>query len=512
MKNFGLFLRRTWTPFKLGLLAMFLSLICFQLHAKDNVRKECFYLQSFLSSPNFQIDCHTHYHHYNSSASKKFYNKSKALKNDIKLATFNLLYPGNSANRYKDYGIVAKIINKWDLVGAQELVPSVGKAQHHNKVLMTSKASSPKLIKNHYKLPGFLKVLNELRKLDPSWSLLLSSKGEAAKEEYVKELGGFFYRSSVVHPVINDFCEDNYDHGKQPAYGCLSDFTKETVGKNLNSIFSRKPFIGSFKSGNFDFTLLNTHVIYTSPTNPDVRAEIVRKAFDVDSHKDLGKGANGETYARFAEIKSTLKFMTYLLDYYEEEDVILLGDFNVEKKNAFWSKIIDYFEGAKILNDDPTSLTDQLYKFKRGEKYLTNGLSRNYDNFIINPDNSSECSNKASAFNFMGDNSIGKEIRKNYLVRSNKKRGSTYPINTKNQKKIKKLVSEYKKNLETKLTIKRNKVVKDSRNIERYVKGFERRVFQSQKKDNSFYHFYKEVISDHLPVSISCDTSRADDD
>ena len=512
MKNFGLFIRRTWTPSKLGLLAMFLSLICFQLHAKDNVRKECFYLQSFLSSNSFQIDCHLQYHHYNSAAPKKFYNKSKALKNDIKIASFNLLYPGNSANRYKDYKIVAKIMNQWDLVAAQELVPSVGQAQHHNKVLMTSKASSPKLIKEHYKLPGFLKVLNELRKLDPSWSLLVSSKGEAAKEQYVKELGGFFYRATVVNPKSNDFCEDNHDNDDEPAYACLSDFTKETVGKNLNSIFSRKPFIGSFISGNFDFTLLNTHVIYTSPTDPDVRADIVEKAFGIRNFKKLGKGANGETYARFAEIKSTLKFMTYLLDYYEEEDVILLGDFNVEKKNAFWSKIIDTFEGAKILSDNPTSLTDQLYKHKRGEKYLTNGLSRNYDNFVLNPDNSSECSSKAKAFNFMDDNSIGREIREKYLVRSHRKSGSYYPINAKNQKRIKKLVNQYKKHLESKLTIKRNKVVKDSKNIARYVKGFERRVFHSQKKDNSFYHFYKEVISDHLPVSISCQTSGSDDD
>ena len=512
MKNFGLFIKRTWTPSKLGLLAIFLSLICFKLHAKDNVRKECFYLKSFLASPSFKIDCHPHYHHYNASAPKKFYDKTKALKSSIKIASFNLLYPGNSANRYKDYKIVAKIIDQWDLVGAQELVPSVGEAQHHNKVLMTSKASSPKLIKEHYKLPGFLKVLNELRKLDPSWSLLLSSKGEAAKEEYVKELGGFFYRAKVVHPNINDFCEDNYDHDEEPAYACLSDFTKETVGKNLNSIFSRKPFIGSFLSGNFDFTLLNTHVIYTSPTDPDVREEIVRKAFDVNDHKELGKGATGETYARFAEIKSTLKFMSYLLDYYEEEDVILLGDFNVEKKNAFWSKIIGFLEGAKILNSDPTSLTDQLYKFKRGEKYLTNGLSRNYDNFILNPQNSSECSKKATAFNFMGDNNIGKEIRRKYLVRSNKKSGRYYPISASNQKRVKKLVSGYKKLLEKKLTIKRNKVVKDSKNVERYVKGFDRRVFQSQKKEHSFYHFYKEVISDHLPVSISCKTSGLDDD
>ena len=183
-----------------------------------------------------------------------------------------------------------------------------------------------------------------------------------------------------------------------------------------------------------------------------------------------------------------------------------------DEKHCVGSNPICAFEDAKILSDNPTSLTDQLYKFNRGEKYLTNGLSRNYDNFILNPYNSSECSSKAEAFNFMGDNHIGDEIREKYLVRSSKKSGRYYPISSSNQKKIKKLVAQYKKDLETKLTIKRNKVVKDSKNLKRYVQGFERRVFQSQKKENSFYHFYKEVISDHLPVSISCGTSQHDDD
>ena len=74
------------------------------------------------------------------------------------------------------------------------------------------------------------------------------------------------------------------------------------------------------------------------------------------------------------------------------------------------------------------------------------------------------------------------------------------------------LIKKYKKKLENKLTIKRNKVVKDTKDIKRYVSGYKKRVFQSQKKDRSYYHLYKEIISDHLPVYMSCDTSGSDDD
>ena len=486
-------------------------MFCFQLHAKENVEKECKDLQSFLSTSSFKIDCNPHFQHYNSKAIKKYYNKSDAIRNGLKMATFNLLYPGNSRNRYKDYKILAKMMNKWDLIGAQELVPSQGEEFHHNQMLMTSRASSAKLIREHYKIPGFLIILNELRKIDPSWALLISGKAEAAKEQYSKELGGFFYRASTVKPIDNDFCEDNYDNDGS-SLGCLADFTKETIGKEANSIFSRRPFMASFKSGNFDFTALTSHVVYTSPTDPAARERIVKKAFGVKNYKDLGKGVTTETYARFAEIKVTFQFMEYLWSYYDEEDIILLGDFNVESKNPFWKKIQDEFEGSEVLNSAPTTLTDQKYKFLRGKEIITNGVSRNYDHIVLNREYSKECSGEAKPFNFLEDNNIGLEIKKKYIVRSSKKRGSTYPISASNEKKMNALIKKYKKKLENKLTIKRNKVVKDTKDIKRYVSGYKKRVFQSQKKDRSYYHLYKEIISDHLPVYMSCDTSGSDDD
>ena len=507
MKSCGL--KRT-----LGLsayLGVFLSISCSLLYAKDNVGKECQDLKSFLSSSSFKIDCNLNYHHYNSTAPKKYYKKSNSLQSGLKIASFNLLYPGNSRNRYKDYPMLARLINKWDIVGAQELVASMGKEFHHNQILMTSRVSTPKLVRDHYKLPGYLKILKELRKIDPSWALLLSGQAEAAKEEYVKELGGFFYRARKVQPIENEFCHDHFENGSAQALGCLTDFTKETVGKELNSIFSRRPFLASFESGSFDFTLLTTHVIYTSPQDPETKKWILQKAFGVNTYKGLGKGMTGDTYARFSEIKATLKFMDYLWNNFNEEDVILIGDFNIEKKNPFWSNIIGEFEGAKILNTSPTTLTDRKFRYVKGEEVETNGLSKNYDHIVLNPNITHECGN-ARSFNFLGDNDFSRKLNKKYIVRSSRKKGSIYPIGQSNKNKMNRLIDLYEESLGNKLTIKRHKVIEDTKNIKKYVKGYKTRVFNSQKKDNSFYHLYKEIISDHIPVFMTCSTGQRDDD
>lgn len=69
-------------------LGAILSMFCFQLYAKENVGKECKDLQSFLSTSSFKIDCNPHFHHYNSKAIK-YYNKSDAIRNGLKVASSN---------------------------------------------------------------------------------------------------------------------------------------------------------------------------------------------------------------------------------------------------------------------------------------------------------------------------------------------------------------------------------------------------------------------------------------
>jgi len=46
--------------------------------------------------------------------------------------------------------------------------------------------------------PGYVKVLKELMKLDPSWALILAPI-EAGEGTHT-ELGGFFFRATKVQP------------------------------------------------------------------------------------------------------------------------------------------------------------------------------------------------------------------------------------------------------------------------------------------------------------------------
>ena len=112
----------------------------------------------------------------------------------------------------------------------------------------------------------------------------------------------------------------------------------------------------------------------------------------------------------------------------------------------------------------------------------------------------------------MGPNKIAENLRDKYLVRSKRKSGRYYNISAANKRKMDDLIEAYEESLGGKLTIKRNKVIKDTKNIVRYVNGFRKRIFHSQKKDVSFFHLYKELVSDHLPVSLTCGTSQKDDD
>lgn len=465
-------------------------------------------LKKFVVSKSYQVDCFYHYHHFY----KKDIRPSRKVPS-FKMAAANLFHPGNAKTLFKDYALMAEMLNQWDLVTAVELLPVIGKDKHHNKALLKF-LSKPDLTRKEiqeaktlFRSPGYLKLLTQLQKLDPSWSLILSPRGEALKEAHVQELSGFYYRRSKVRPKVNEFC-DQLAEAKGPFnFACLPPFDGHFLQKKERPFFSRRPFMGSFQVGHFDFTLLATHVIYTSPKDPSQMKSILKKSFEVDNHKKLGRGLTKSNYARFSEIKTTLEFMEKLREKFQEKDIILLGDFNIEAKNPFFKVVLNQFPGGEVLIKKPTSLT----LGKKNKNGLTGGFSSNYDHFLLDPFYSRECFNdegdpNAQKFNFF-KGKIGQKVETKYIIRH----PETLKISSKNWSKMKTRVRALGRFLKKKKTIKRNKIVPDSRRSALILENFKKRVFMNQQNEKKYYQVYKEVLSDHAPIEMKCQSEHDDD-
>lgn len=460
------------------------------------------------------IDCNNNYHHYHSDASRKYYKRGLKASGGIKLASFNVWHPGKSNSRFKDLALVARILNRYDIVAAQELLPTVGDEAGDNERIVSEiqKITENKSLNTTmdelvriYNVPGYFKILIELRKLDPSWALVLSSRGEAQKDGDVEELVGFYYRATKVRPKVNEYCRDMVTMNKGNPVACTPHFSKFDLGYDYKNLFSRRPFMGSFVSGKFDFTLLSAHVIFTSPSAGELRKEILQEVFNVKTIEELGSGATAETYARLGEVKMTLDFISMIKKKYREKDIIYTGDFNLESNNDALQKIIQGHENAVLLNSDLSSVSDIRYDSK-GEK--TDGHASNYDHFILDEKETSECDlNSVKAMDFMTDPVVDEYIREHYLIRSDELlEGYIYSHNERAKEIVTSRFSELKDELLKKKRIVRSKIVDthDEKSIQSEMKDFASRVFNSQFSDDSYYRVYRELISDHLPIEMSC--------
>jgi hypothetical protein len=114
----------------------------------QSYRKQCLEVATYMRR-NLEIECHYNYHHFNSRVSSN-YSKYKAQKNKhVKIAEFNVLHPGMSKTRYKDYRLVAEIINQWDVVAVTELLPLISADLKHNQALVKFIEEAPSLLKKY---------------------------------------------------------------------------------------------------------------------------------------------------------------------------------------------------------------------------------------------------------------------------------------------------------------------------------------------------------------------------
>lgn len=541
-------------------------------------REACEEVARYSVHNRYQVDCFHNYHHFNSNAHKTHYNVFRARNaGEVRMGSFNLWHPGTSKSGYKDYDLVAKIMNQWDVVGAQELLAVVGEDLRHNQAVIDFINKGPSLIQTLetriqasrndqerlrltqelatlrddlkrapeiYRSPGYLKILDALRKLDPSWALVLTPRGEAAEAFHVHELVGFYYRSSRVRPIVNEHCQEFKERERNGTpYACIPNFYQSFMGRNTAHAFSRRPFLASFESANFQFSLLSSHVIFTSPRDPEKIKDIMMAAFERPDYEDLGSGFNLTTYARFAEIKLTLEFMGNFAKRYRNPNVIFMGDMNIESSNSFWPQVLKEFEGGKVFVDEPTSLTQLRY---RAGGIPSHGVTSNYDHFLFSPKLTPQCVNKAGqsnarAFNYY-KSWVHDYVAKNYLVRWEPKSDSqidNYVETSKSDDELGPILDEddpiygssaivddfvsqnyelrpgaeniigpkmraHQEELRQRMTIRQNRIVWDDARFEQRLATYKSRIFLDQLNDRTYYRIYYELISDHFPIEMSC--------
>jgi len=243
---------------------------------------------------------------------------------------------------------------------------------------------------------------------------------------------------------------------------------------------ARPPFVAGFQSGSFDFVSLALHLRFRVPTEAGAMAKI-KKIFN---GADFGVGTD-EDVARFAELKTIMKFAGTLAKG-SEKDVIVSGDFNLEPKDSrkdAWENVIAGLDGAKVYVTDQTSLSK------------LNGLASEYDHYVLNPGKTGECTpDSAHSFNFLESHTAP-------MVAS-----SIHHLATQRKALEKALKAAY--------TVKGSRYVRlyTDDQVDAELAEFDRRLVDSQNDDQTPYAVYEELISDHVPVVMSCTSGTSDDD
>lgn len=516
---------------------LFWMALSLSVFAEKEEKAGCRELRSFIGSKEVgDIDCYDQYHHFNAHAASTYYRKYQSLKSKkIKIGSFNLYNLGSTRTEFKDHALVASIMNQWDIVAAQEILPVIGVDFKHNTAVtdlhrelklqyaeMVSNGASYserarikekiQLLEKQYHKPGYIPLLKELQKLDPSWALILSGDEEGTEKSTVHELAGFFYRATKVEPIENEYC-DKYFKGSK-AYACTPMFAKEFYGRDVHQLFARRPLVGSFRSGNFDFTLLSAHIIHNTPGDESKRKEILESAFGVDDFTKIGYGVGKKTFARFAEVRHIMNFISLLKKNYKEQDVILAGDFNLQMDERYWKVLLGDYPGMELKIEGKTSIARGRLSSGR----LTNGVKNNYDHFIIDDKQTAGCAgdNNYKIYDFL-HNSFSKIIDRKYLVRSttpyqdgDNTRNLKYEYSTDGVKKQDNFVERYIRQIDDKFTVSRGEIVKRY-DLKEKTEDLLRTLFKPQLEDRTYYRFYREVISDHLPIYMSCSNTSDND-
>lgn len=526
----------------------------------EEYNQACQVIDALLVRKQFKVDCYSNYQHYGPTD-----RTTKPSSGLLRIAGYNLLHPGTSKALFKDYSLIAKIMNKYDVVAGLEILKTVGHDKANDEAVLVLLNDSPQMIADLkalkekttdikklkeietkltkliadtkaayslYRGPGYFKILMALKKLDPSWALILSPRGDSALQGSVEEMVGFFYRANAVSPVANPHCAEYKDENGGTPYACIINLGAKFMGKNHTHNFSRRPFIGSFRSGSMKFSLVSMHVVFTFSGDEEAEKKLMNDVFGVDSAGELGAGINSSNFARFAEVKLTLDFMNRFRQKYNDNNIMFVSDTNIAANNAFWPEVLKSFPGGEVFIDEPTTLSPLRFTSDGKE---TNGVANSYDHFVYDKSAFPSC-DEGKVYNYY-QSDIQTDIEKIYMIRN--KAGLfpsllslkgfdeyaldqgvldgdippddeplptklDYPMSNAGQIKMDKTVDAYASQLQSLFTVKKNEVVADEFLVQERIDGFKRRVFMNQLTNAFYYRFYQEVLSDHFPVSINC--------
>jgi hypothetical protein len=133
----------------------------------------------------------------------------------------------------------------------------------------------------------------------------------------------------------------------------------------------------------------------------------------------------------------------------------------------------------------------------------SNGVSSNYDHFIISEEDESAC-NSGEVVNFI-NNKFSETIKNKYLIRREAPGGPYAKLAAANQ-----LIERREREIE-KILLLNNFVFSksgafsvDQKAMDRDLSNFSERVLLSQLKDETYYKYMVQIMSDHLPIKLEC--------
>lgn len=193
---------------------------------------------------------------------------------------------------------------------------------------------------------GLQTLKKEIERLDnQKWGYILSE--EVGSQKY-KERYAVIYKKNIVDKIES---LGLYNNGK-------------------SKDFIREPFGVKIKSNNFDFVIISVHSIFGN------------------SKKE-----------RMEEAQRYHKVYKYFANKSKEEDILLMGDFNLEANDnsfSYMKKTLDIKEVLDPINNK-TTISD-------------NRLANSYDNMFFNRNKVREFTGRYGVYNFIKNNN--KEIRK----------------------------------------------------------------------------------------------------
>ncbi|MBS1970083.1 MAG: hypothetical protein JSU04_07230 [Bdellovibrionales bacterium] len=329
-------------------------------------------------------DCTTNYvHFYPDNMNPRM---AESTNGELRIGSFNLFHLGDNQSSMKHYGLVAKIMNQWDVVGAQEMMPLPGDwATANQKIYELLSDGNGKMVTFPYDnwsvaMPGYLRLLMELQALDPSWAVILQPVPEG--EGSSGEMAGFYYRSKRVRLKDWGYCPsdravDIKTNNQVGNFACLLQ-----IPNDQRRLMSRVAFTAYFQAGKFDFVGVTTHVRFRAA---DAEADLKEQTDDICSfHENAAKCKPAkDEVGRFFEVAAIVNQFKDIKQITGDNDIIFTGDFNLQddpKSKALWESALKPAPGFVVTQTGLTTLSI------KGSKLISN-----YDHFILDPKATSEC-------------------------------------------------------------------------------------------------------------------------